>query len=859
MEINVALDELLGLRGPLSTLVRNLLWLLAFNATYLGIFAFLPKTVGAAVYTGILNTTTCDTILKLVPFMYSEDEEKLTVISIVKSLNEESSRQNTTFKLPDVATVTLGYFSMAFIIVLMRYGWVFVQKLRQRLSIETTDTNNEQDVQEIRLQHMRLQQDRAADRNAFDDPDGMDAQSETTAVGAALDATVAVVKVGVLLFLKMFLLPLILGLWLDASTTELFGHTASDRIAFAGGDLFSFVLLHWVAGITFMLLVTVFLLQLREVAHPELLARMIRPQEPQPDLLGNLMHETVTTHMKRMFLSLGIYAPLLTMHVTLPVKLFMYSGLGSRVTFFHLNFWHLLMPKMQIPLELIIFHLSMLALLERYKNSIGGLQHRWMVFMCRRMGLTEHIMPRSVAKFELYGTKEILSVSGAVDSFWYDLAGATIDINQLVLSNIERTEEKRIDEGKSKENGQRVLTLSFDFVRLPPSPNVDDVKHLLPTKRGQFQLKVAEASSSASAQTIEFWREIPGEETPRPPEGWDDLGVGGAYVQGRWAWATERKSTVEWSVAQRTPFKASEKQRRPVLLMLKVVALLVLSWFAITLTVFFMFSVPLAVGRSLYHLFRVPPHYIHDPLAFSIGGCLVFPMISLLYRRFGDEQDSPLRHILAFFSRLHPPPRQKLLVAIESLVLWMVVAPLALGVSYEIAVVKTRAWFAREEPLADMKSVLFCWLVGTVVLHTWAFLAYFNVFTKTFWANIGNGILEPPVDDNGIVGAGRNNIDERNIADNDGEVELDGLPSHPWQGKRGRVDRFFNIWIAILTGWDWEAVDRTCLLQEFARPITKQVASALVGSSLSYQFALFAVPIFAKFVEGGVAGKFFLG
>jgi E3 ubiquitin-protein ligase MARCH6 len=599
-------------------------------------------------------------------------------------------------------------------------------------------------------------------------------------------------------------------------------------------------------------LVTVFLLQLREVAHPELLARMIRPQEPQPDLLGNLMHETVTTHMKRMFLSLGIYAPLLTMHVTLPVKLFMYSGLGSRITFFHLNFWHLLMPKMQIPLELIVFHLSMLALLERYKNSIGGLQHRWMAFMCRRMGLTEYILPRSVAKFELYGKKEIISTSGAVDVFWYDLAGATNDINPLILSNIERTDDKTIDEGKSKENGQRVLT-TFDFIRLPPIPNADEDKHLLPTKRGKFRLRVAEASDSA--QTIEFWQEIPGEEVSRPPEGWDDLGAGGAYVQGRWAWANERKSTVEWSVAQRTPFRVSEKHRRPAFLMLKVVSLLVLSWFAITLAVLFMFSVPLAVGRSLYHLFRIPPHYIHDPLAFSMGGCLVFPMISLLYKRFGDEQDSPLRHIRAFFARLHPPPRQKMLVAIEALVLWIVIAPVALGVSYEIAVVKARAWFGREEPLADVKSILFCWLVGTVVLHTWAFLAYFNVFTKTFWTHIGNGILEPPVDENGVAG-GRNNRDERNVADE--EAELDGLPERPWQGKRGRVDSFFNVWLTILTSWDWTTVDETSLLEEFARPITKQVASALVGSSLSYQFALFAVPIFAKFVEGGVSGKFLL-
>lgn len=63
-------------------------------------------------------------------------------------------------------------------------------------------------------------------------------------------------KVGVLLFLKMFLLPVLLGIWLDGSSMELFGSNADDMILFAGRDLFSFILLHWVAGITFMLLVT---------------------------------------------------------------------------------------------------------------------------------------------------------------------------------------------------------------------------------------------------------------------------------------------------------------------------------------------------------------------------------------------------------------------------------------------------------------------------------------------------------------------------------------------------------------------------------------------------------------------------
>ena len=39
IELHIAMDELLGLRGPLVNVTRNVSWLIVFNAAYLGIFA----------------------------------------------------------------------------------------------------------------------------------------------------------------------------------------------------------------------------------------------------------------------------------------------------------------------------------------------------------------------------------------------------------------------------------------------------------------------------------------------------------------------------------------------------------------------------------------------------------------------------------------------------------------------------------------------------------------------------------------------------------------------------------------------------------------------------------------------------
>jgi E3 ubiquitin-protein ligase MARCH6 len=315
MEINVALDELLGLRGPLSSLLRNLLWLLVFNTIYLGFFTFVPRTIGAAIYSTLLNTTAFDNTLEQIPVLRAENATNISMKASITLMNEQSKNLNTIFRLTDFAAVNLGYFFCAVVVIVMRYSWLLLLRFRRgphndnmtELAPPAEGGNMVQD-DDAGDEQVPPRANLGADHDLHNHPvDRLEhpwiALGE--AVSLILDATVAVVKVGILLFLKMFLLPVLLGIWLDASSMDLFGCNAEDRLAYAGSDVFSFILLHWVAGITFMLLVTVSVLQLREVAHSDLLAHLIRPQEPQPDLLGNLLHDSVLSQSKRMIMSLG--------------------------------------------------------------------------------------------------------------------------------------------------------------------------------------------------------------------------------------------------------------------------------------------------------------------------------------------------------------------------------------------------------------------------------------------------------------------------------------------------------------------------------------------------------------------------
>lgn len=846
MEINVALDELLGLRGPVSALLRNLLWLLAFNATYLGIFTFIPKTVGSTIYSGVFNTTSCQNLLKSIPLMYSDNENQTTILNSLETINAVSVERNTTFRLPDTATILLGYLSIGAMTVILRFIWVLSQKLQERYSVEGTRLNDDDGV------NPQNEGPRVARRGAQHLGEQEIELNAGEAIGVVLDGTVAIVKVGILLCLKMFVLPLVLGLFLDASTLSLFNHQLSDRLLFAGSDLFSFVLLHWVAGITFMLLVTVFLLQLREVMHPEILARLIRPQEPQPDLLGNLMNESVVTHMKRMILSLAIYAPLLVLHITLPVKLLAMSGTTRYFSFFELKLWHIVIPEMQVPIELVFFHLSMLALLERYKNSIGSFQHLWMKIMCRRMGLTEYLLPMETESFELIGSKELFSrgdengdaASIVVDACWYKLATNTSDIDGFVDSSVVKeissSETSCKITGEVKTNGARVVK-SIDFIKLPAiqSPRIkgDETEFvMLPTSIGQYRLNLVNSDSTDHVPIIEFWKEVRGSEISRPPEGWDDLGAGGAFVQCRWAWGKERMSLIERGVAKRSVFRDQRTKKRPIALVLRAACLMILSWVAITCAVFGFIGIPIGLGRTLYHIFRLST-YIHDPLAFVIGSCLFFPVVSLLSRelKLGDGQFG--RRFHAWLLSFRPPTRQKFTVLVESVALWSIVAPTVLGISYEMTFVKSTDWFAGDEALLDLRAWFTALTVGSVMLNSWAFLSYFNVFTKLFWANVGNGMLEPPIDENGNAIPPRQNPQA-------------GPRRGDWQGQDGRIARVFNIWVSALMHWEWEKVDRVKLLDEFARPITRHLASSLVGSVLSFQLIVYLAKVLAGYSLG---------
>lgn len=353
MEINIAVDELLGLRGDVVVLFRNVSWLLAFNGAYLGLFAFIPYTLGSTLLSAggkILTAIPFDAFPFAAAFAVESAEDMHLGVFVIKMLQqaiEEAKKNGDCLQLVDLCTCLAGYFSICFTIILWRF-------------MVTTASS---------YIHRPL-------------------------MGGllwALRCLTAIVKVTTLLLLKMVILPIILGIGIDFATLHLFEATAQERIAFCMQNMVGSLMVHWVLGITFMLFVTVSVLQLREVVHPDILAKVIRPQEDHPDLLRTLLSEKCIKHARRMILSLAIYAALLVVLIHVPVR---FASIMAPSFFpLALRFQHYC-SEIQVPLELLAVHLVVLGVLEHAKNDIGKFQHVGITFACKHLGLTEHLLPR---------------------------------------------------------------------------------------------------------------------------------------------------------------------------------------------------------------------------------------------------------------------------------------------------------------------------------------------------------------------------------------------------------------------------------------------------------------------------------
>lgn len=377
-----ALEELMGLRGDsLLRLIKNVMFLLVFNLVYIGIVCLVPNTIGLKMqkalllYGDRLHTNILvpahdavdafsPLILQYVGALYEWSRISL-IAKFINNVRATSNVVNDVIKIDDLLLIALGYLSLFLFVFLL--GQIFSSM------VPTTAITTHTFFRKLSTNILALHK---------------------------------TAKVGSLLFLRILVLPIIMGVTLISLINNYVLFYTSDSFSrFIAIYILGFTGLAWVVGITFMLVITLSILQLREVLHPDLLGKVIRPQETQVELMQSLMYDNCFVHSKRMISSALVYLSIACIYVYVPLKLYYTAvtwndtahsdtdGTNVHPPLFTIYSGLYYCQEIQLPLELTALHLCLLSGLEKRKNIIGRLQHRLLLYITDKLNMSRMLLP----------------------------------------------------------------------------------------------------------------------------------------------------------------------------------------------------------------------------------------------------------------------------------------------------------------------------------------------------------------------------------------------------------------------------------------------------------------------------------
>ena len=324
-------------------------------------------------------------------------------------------------------------------------------------------------------------------------------------------------------------------------------------------------------------------------------------------------------------------------------------------------------------------------------------------------------------------------------------------------------------------NGEIPDSLKHYLQAYVPTYKIDPSQSPMENSRCYKRFLSSSASSSSNScssssdnfrrqkvYTIQYKSYASSKPIARPPKGWDDLGAGGAAIQGRWSWGDEQKSLVEESVMARKKLIGGKDNVLVVGLKLGVLALL--SWVGVLLVGITFTSLPLGIGRGLASLCYVSVQAQHDPFAL-VAGVVALYLTSYWYSKYATtstnaHSDSNIARIMRWVGDVRLPMKD---VALP-LVTWFGVLPLLVGILYEVIITN-----AKGHSFFSLFARNYChdYILGTFVLNGGGLFLYYGG-TQALMEGIQ--WLWAPVDEeelamlNGNVMNGIGPNRERNIA-----------------------------------------------------------------------------------------------
>lgn len=252
------------------------------------------------------------------------------------------------------------------------------------------------------------------------------------------------------------------------------------------------------------------------------------------------------------------------------------------------------------------------------------------------------------------------------------------------------------------------------------------------------------------------------------------------------------------------------------------------------------------------HLLRIPEDCVHDPLAYAIGLLLLVPVASIVAKLYeaSDNGSRGVFSLLLEWARSFKPHHtgEKVKTLSVFFALWLIVCPALLGFLY----CNFFVGISSDAPhwLARLDTAFVNWGTGTMLLNLWAIMCYFEMFTKQFWSDLifgehqGNNANENQDDPGARQGGANNDAPNAGLQANGAQgtaTDANEPQEFTWQGRDGAIARAMESMKAVLSGWEWDKVDKQSLLFDCAFPVAQHLA---VSCAVPLSAVAFVTPLF---------------
>ena len=662
---DLAFEDLVGLRGPLSRLFEHAATLATSNALFILIAAFFPFNFGRAVLVwlnfwqnkpllqkrmvgsgGVIGagmvvgavSYLADPLRRSpnmmyaakLPFTFAADAKLDPWNKLWPMLLDKLETQLALPRLTDFATLALGYSLLA---AIGAFCLVTLSLIRAvQMDVQTTSS--------IRTS-IRFFQD-----------------------------IFLCIKVILLLAFDLILFPALCGWWLELNSLRLFAINARDQIEFHTVNPMTSSAAHWAVGLLYILCVAIIISLMREIVRPDVLAFIRDPTDPNRNPFRELVQQHwLMWHVRRIVMSTVIYGTGVVLMIHIPVE--MAVALVPE-GFFPLSFSF----SGIVGIEQLVLHFFAPFIVERVdiKKMARWLLHGWLRWTSSRLRLSQYLRPEIHVQQD--NSSEVSNVEGATGD-----ANLTLHISEIhgaqVVDDLVAIGVSADLDLPWTDQVSSLTSWAAQLVSVPPTKMI--------VSRGGVILEEHETLYDCISPEARLVPQ-PVLEISFQSFGKRPSGVIIVYI---------RSTTTEKGQTTNGTWELPLSVRIAILVTTSFMVLCVISTACII--------VPVAIGRRLFCIAGLS---FSDVYAFSVGVFVAFGATFGTVSLLCWSRKLPSTEFIGVISNLSVTFFKLVILSVE----WLVVLPLLIGLLFGLLTLR---------PICTSDDVFLLWMVGLLLLKLW--------------------------------------------------------------------------------------------------------------------------------------------